>query len=61
MEQTVGPEKLLGEQEQHVDPAAGRAGIDRHAGREIDLRRQLPTECIAESVFDNAAIDLYGQ
>ena len=59
IEQASGPEQLLGEQRQHVDPAARRTGFDRHAGCEINLRRQLPTESIAERILNNAAVDLH--
>ena len=59
IEQAVRPEELLGEQRQHVDPAAGRANFDRHAGCEVNLRGQLPTECIAESILNNTAVDLH--
>jgi len=59
IERAVGPEKLLGEQRQHVDPAAGGASFDRHAGCEINLGRQLQTERIAESILNNAAVDFH--
>ena len=59
VEQAVRPEELLGEQRQHADPAVGRAIFDRHTGCEVNLRRQLPTECIAESVLNDAAVDLH--
>ena len=58
IEHAVRPEELLGEERQHVDPAAGGASLDRHAGSEVDLGRQLATECIAESILNDTAVDL---
>ena len=39
---------------------AGAAFTDMQ-GREIDLRHQLPTERIAESVFNSATVDPHTQ
>jgi hypothetical protein len=61
IEDAVGPEQLVGEQRQHVGPAATRACFDRHGRCEVDLRRQLPAERIAERILDNRAVDLHAQ
>jgi len=58
IDQAVGPEKLLLEKQQHVDPASGRGRRDRHDWCEIDAWHHLPAECITESVVDGTPVDL---
>ncbi len=61
IEDAVWPEELLGEEREHVYPAARSASLDGQPRREVDLRRQLPAKCIAESVLNNVAVDLHTQ